>query len=478
MDMGSNSLIEPRMCGIRTPLRCPSPVNFTANSPPEQSTSELLTSPSNYNSGFSDSTSDRSTPLTSQSDLFENNPFFNSSPSNDRFIVVVGGPGYIGSHTSFELMKAGYNIIIIDNLSNSYRSVFSRIKELARKYSETECQAMPQMRLHDADYRDESSTREILDEYVVEDTNDSPRPSTISQKTSRIDGVIHFAAFKSVEESIQEPLKYYNNNVAGLIKFCAILDSYNIKKFIFSSSATVYGSIANDGVPLKEEYCVHQSEGFVDHDGQYKTVLPGCTGLTNPYGRTKWMCEAILADLAFADPEWTILALRYFNPVGCDESGLLRENPRGTPTNLMPVVVNVISGLSPVLDVYGTDYPTSDGSAVRDYIHVTDLARGHVAALAAAADRRCQIRFRTYNIGSGSGNSVFEIVKAMESASSTKIQLNATDRRKGDVGVCVAMPTRAETELNWKAERDIQTCCRDICNCIELTRAMGNDGLN
>lgn len=270
-------------------------------------------------------------------------------------------------------MKAGYNITIIDNLS-TYKSAFDRIEALARQYNETECQPMPQMRFHEVD-RDESSMRDILDQYVIEDKNGSPRPSTVSQKTSRIDGVIHFAGYKSVQESIQQPLKYYNNNnVAGLINFCDILGSYNIKRFIFFSSATVYGSIANDGGPLKEEYCVHQPEGFVDHDRQYKTTLAGCAGLTNPYWRAKWMCEAILADLAFADPEWTIIALRYFNSVGCDKSGFIGEYPRGTPTNFMLIVANVITGLSPVLDVYGTDYPTSDGSAVRDYIHVTDLA--------------------------------------------------------------------------------------------------------
>lgn len=182
------------------------------------------------------------------------------------------------------------------------------------------------------------------------------------------------------------------------------------------------------------------------------------------------MCEAILADIAFSDPEWTILALRYFNPIGCDESGMLREDPRGAPTNLMPIVVNVLTGSSPALNVYGTDYPTPDGSAVRDYIHVTDLARGHVAALAAAADRRSQIGFRTYNIGSGTGNSVFEVVGAMESASSTTIPMNTTERRSGDVGICVAMPTRAEIELNWKTERDIKICCRDICNSLKLSK--------
>ena len=202
---------------------------------------------------------------------------------------------------------------------------------------------------------------------------------------SSIKGVIHFAAYKSVSESISNPLKYYANNVAGLIEFCSVLGDFNIKTFIFSSSATVYGTVANSGVPLREEYCTHQTESFTDHDGATRTAEGGCSGLTNPYGRSKWMCEAILSDLAQADPDWTILALRYFNPVGCDESGLLGEDPKGIPTNLMPVVVRVMTEVSPELNVFGTDYPTPDGTAVRDFIHVTDLACGHVAALSSAS---------------------------------------------------------------------------------------------
>jgi UDP-glucose 4-epimerase len=277
------------------------------------------------------------------------------------------------------LLKAGYNIIIIDNLSNSYRSVYDRLGVLAKSHYETRCEPMPEMKLYEADYRDKIRITKILEEYV-----EPAIPSRFSRGNtgiaSKIRGVIHFGAYKSVSESIQEPLKYYANNVAGLIEFCSILMSFNIKTFIFSSSATVYGSLANSGKPLLEEYCTHQMESFTDHDGHIKTVDGGCTGLTNPYGRTKWMCEAILSDLAIADPEWTIIALRYFNPVGCDESGLLGEGPRGVPTNLMPVVLRVLTGLSPVLDVFGTDYPTPDGTAVRDFIHVTDLSRGHIVS--------------------------------------------------------------------------------------------------
>jgi UDP-glucose 4-epimerase len=413
----------------------------------------------------SSSLSDLFTPLTERSTLF-NESFEDLRLPDRNFIVVVGGLGYIGSHTCLELLKAGHNIIIIDNLSNSYRSVYDRIEILAKLYYEDRCESMPHLRFYESDYRDQTAMREMLQEYV-EPPLSSSRPNGNGHASSRIRGVIHFGAYKSVSESIQEPLKYYANNVSGLIEFCSTLTSFNIKTFIFSSSATVYGSLANSGKPLMEEYCTHQTESFIDHDGETKSTLGGCSGLTNPYGRTKWMCEAILSDLALADPEWTIVALRYFNPVGCDESGLLGEDPRGLPTNLMPVVLRVLTGQSPKLDVFGTDWPTPDGTAIRDFIHVTDLAQGHVAALAAAADNRLPKGFRTYNLGCGKGQSVLEVVGAVESVSSSTIPLRVVDRRDGDVGICVAMPRRAEMELNWKAERSLETCCRDIYNFLQ-----------
>jgi len=417
----------------------------------------------------SSSISELDTPLTERSTLFSDSQDDLGLLSRN-FIAVVGGLGYIGSHTCLELLKAGHNILIIDNLSNSYRSVYDRLEILAKRYYETQCEPMPQLRFYESDYRDQTAMREILNEYA--ETNiSSPSHSKNADASSRIRGVIHFGAYKSVSESIQEPLKYYANNVSGMIEFCSTLASFNIKTFIFSSSATVYGSLANSGKPLLEEYCTHQTESFIDHDGDTKTVLGGCSGLTNPYGRTKWMCEAILSDLALADPEWTIVALRYFNPVGCDESGLLGEDPRGVPTNLMPVALRVLTGLSPVLDVFGTDWPTPDGTAVRDFIHVTDLALGHVAALAAAADSRLPKGFRTYNLGSGKGHSVLDVVGAVESVSSSIIPVRNVDRREGDVGICVAMPKRAEVELDWKAERSLETCCRDICNFLEKINA-------
>lgn len=413
----------------------------------------------------SSSISETSTPETERSTLFSRS-FSNLIYHDQQFIAVVGGLGYIGSHTCFELLKAGENIIIIDNLSNSFRSVYDRLEILLAQHYEGRKEDAPIMRFYEADYRDETIIRQILSDYA-KPTRLFATTDDDSVMTSTIKGVIHFGAYKSVSESIKDPLKYYANNVAGMIEFCSILKSYNIKTFIFSSSATVYGSLANSGVPLKEEYCTHQTETFVDHDGALKTVFGGCTGLTNPYGRTKWMCEAILSDLALADPEWTIIALRYFNPVGCDESGLLGEDPRGVPTNLMPVVLNVLAGNLPVLDIFGTDYPTPDGTAVRDFIHVTDLARGHIAALAAAFNDRVPKGFRTYNLGSGTGNSVLDVVGAVEAVASATIPVRTVDRRDGDVGICVAMPQRAEVELNWRTEKSLETSCRDIYNFLE-----------
>jgi len=375
----------------------------------------------------------------------------------------VGGLGYIGSHTCLELIKSGFNIVIIDNLSNAYRNVFDHLGELAEKYWETQGRPVPLMRFYEADYGDADAIREILKEFIKPPTLEGGG-SNDGVLRSRVKGVIHFGGFKSVSQSIQEPLKYYTNNVAGMIRFCEALQDFNIKTLIFSSSATVYGSVANIGVPLMEEYCTHKAETFMDHNGQFKTVQGGCSGLTNPYGRTKWMCEAILSDLAVADPEWTIVALRYFNPVGCDESGILGEDPRGVPTNLMPVIMRVMTGVSPALLVFGTDYPTADGTAVRDFIHVTDLAHGHIAALAAAADGRIPKGFRTYNLGSGTGASVLDIVRVVERLSDTKIPMKIVDRRDGDVGTCVANSMRARLELDWKTEKSLETCCRDILN--------------
>jgi len=227
---------------------------------------------------------------------------------------------------------------VIDNLSNAFRSVFERIEEMTDRYYESQHipHRRPILQLYEADFRNQQEIAVILEGYAVRPRFSSDLPGLNQHRRSTITGVIHFAAYKAVEESIRQPLKYYANNVGGLIDFCSLLGGFGIKRIVFSSSATVYGTVADRGIPLREEYCTQETVDFVDHDGISKRVESGCSGLTNPYGRTKWMCEAILSDLANSDPEWSITALRYFNPIGCDESGLLGEDPRLCATNLMP----------------------------------------------------------------------------------------------------------------------------------------------
>ncbi|RKF61921.1 UDP-glucose 4-epimerase [Erysiphe neolycopersici] len=383
----------------------------------------------------------------------------------DKFIAVIGGLGYIGSHTCLELLRAGYNVLIIDNLSNSFDTTQDQILYLARQYHNARGQKVPQLKFYEADYRDEIKIKKILSDYISPDLR---TPDMVPVPKSKILGVIHFAAYKSVVESIKYPLKYYDNNVAGLVKFCIILNEFNIKTFIFSSSATVYGSKANSEVLLREEHCVHQTESYYDQFGIFRTSEPGCTGLTNPYGRSKWMSEAILSDIATADRNWAITALRYFNPIGCDGSGLLGEDPRGVPTNLMPVVMRVLSGQIPGINIFGVDYPnTHDGTAVRDYIHVTDLARGHISALESAIERK---GFRTYNLGSGIGYSVRDIIEAVEKVFCCKIPTQFAPRREGDVEMSVALPKRAEDELKWKTEKSLNDACKDLMSFISLRK--------
>ncbi|GCB18135.1 UDP-glucose 4-epimerase [Aspergillus awamori] len=402
------------------------------------------------------------TPATQSSVLFDGNleELLRNFPL-DQYILVTGGLGFIGSHTTLELLKAGYNVIVIDNLSNSFQSVFDRIRQLAAKYHDQEGTCMPSLQLHAHDFRDIAALRGLLEQYQIQSRWGTPK--------SRIGGVIHFAAYKAVEESIRNPLKYYANNVSGLIDFATTLGEFGIKTFIFSSSATVYGTLATSGLPLKEELCVHKEEVYSDQDGLEQTVKPGCTGITNPYGRTKWICEAILADLAASDPEWTIVALRYFNPIGCDESGLLGEDPRQTPTNLLPVVVKVMTGQYKELQMFGTDWDTEDGTAVRDFIHVTDLAKGHIAALNAANGGKLVENFRTFNLGTGRGHSVMEVVNTMEAVSSKPIPRKAAGRRAGDVGSCVAVATRSQDELEWKTEKSLKDACVSLCNFLNVS---------
>lgn len=413
----------------------------------------------------SDSSSNISSPIT---ETFDESSCFlpqDATTQDNQYILVVGGLGYIGSHTAWQLLKEGYNVIIVDNLSNSFQTVFDRLQTLRDRHFKSQSQR-PSLILHEADYRDQQMMSTILSKY-------SCMSSIIQGKTCRwssILGVIHFAAYKSVIESVQHPLKYYSNNVGGLIDFCSLLSDFGIKTFIFSSSATVYGDVPdNKGGRISEEFCTHQPTTFVDGQGQKRTNMGGCTGLTNPYGRTKWMCEAILNDVATADPEWTIFTLRYFNPIGCDSSGMLGEDPRCTPSNLLPIVVKVMTDELLALNIFGTDWDTKDGTAIRDYIHVSDLARGHTAALAAAAAAKSKYTtyqggFRTFNLGSGKGHSVLDVVAAMEFASGKKIAVQPMGRRDGDVGVCIAEPSRAEAELHWRTEKTLENCCQDICH--------------
>lgn len=412
--------------------------------------------------------------------------------------MVVGGLGYIGSHTALELLNSGFNVLVIDNLCNSFESTLSSIAKLAVDYSCSNDRALPCLQFHKLDYRS-PSMQSILKTYSQsispslaratsevssagpkrlreQDCDNSlPRQEkahtryTESTSPSRISGVIHFAAYKAVEESIRSPLSYYQNNVCGLVDFLVLLRSHNITNFVFSSSATVYGSKTNDGIPLREEDLVHHPEIFI-RNGKEELLLPGVKGLSSPYGRTKYFCEAILADVAHADPEWKIIALRYFNPVGCHESGLLGEEPRQIPSNLFPVLSSKIVN-NGVLDIFGDDWDTEDGTPVRDFIHVVDLAKGHIAALAASAKRPGEKgsvahSFRAFNLGTGKGSSVQEVVEMFETVLGRKIPVQIVGRRAGDVGFCVAATGRVEREFGWKCERSLSKGVEDTWNSI------------
>ncbi|KAL2832336.1 hypothetical protein BJY01DRAFT_101473 [Aspergillus pseudoustus] len=409
--------------------------------------------------------SDPPTPATELDDIIEHElPASEDSDDNKEYILVIGGLGFIGSHTSLELLKSGYNIVIVDNLSNSFRDVFDRVLLAAKLYCSRAGTRCPKAELCCADYRDPEAMKTLLTKHTTD--NATPRRSKIS-------GVIHFAAYKEVADSIKHPLKYYQNNVQGLIELIALLDEHNIKSFIFSSSASVYGTLSSRGIysRLREEDCVHEQESYFDPAaGVHLDAQQGCTGITNPYGRSKFFAEAILADVCKSDPSWTVLALRYFNPIGCDPSGLLGEDPREAASNLFPAAVRVLTGRAPELSIYGTDWDTTDGTAVRDFIHVSDLARGHGAALAAAQDGRIRGTFRTFNLGTGSGHSVDEVVRTLEEVTQRGIPTRAVGRRDGDVGSCVAMADRAVVELGWKTERSLRDACVDLWNYLSLER--------
>lgn len=321
-------------------------------------------------------------------------------------VLVTGGAGYIGSHTCVELLNNGYEIATFDNLSNSKEEAIKRIKKITGK----------DFKFYKTDMLDKEGLRKIFSE-------------------NKIDAVIHFAGLKAVGESVQVPLKYYNNNITGTVNLCEVMAEFNVKKFVFSSSATVYGE--TNEAPFTEE-------------------MP--LSATNPYGRTKLMIEDILRDLYVSDKDWSISLLRYFNPVGAHISGMIGEDPNGIPNNLMPYITQVASGRLEYLKVFGSDYPTVDGTGVRDYIHVTDLAMGHIAALKLIENKTGAF---THNLGRGMGYSVLQVVKAFEEASGVKINYKFMDRRPGDIATSYAAVSKAKKELNWEAKKDISDMCRD-----------------
>lgn len=322
-------------------------------------------------------------------------------------ILVTGGAGYIGSHTVVELQNAEYEVIVLDNLSNSSETSLERVKAITKK----------PVKFYKAD---------ILDREALED---------IFRKES-IDSCIHFAGLKAVGESVQKPWEYYENNIAGTLTLVDVMRKNNVKNIIFSSSATVYGDPAV--IPITEECPKGQC--------------------TNPYGWTKSMLEQILSDMQKADPQWNTILLRYFNPIGAHKSGTMGENPNGIPNNLMPYITQVAVGKLKELGVFGNDYDTHDGTGVRDYIHVVDLAKGHVKALKKIEEKA---GLCIYNLGTGTGYSVLDLVKNFEEASGVKIPYSIKERREGDIAACYADPAKAEKELGWKAEHGVKEMCED-----------------
>lgn len=322
-------------------------------------------------------------------------------------ILVTGGAGYIGSHTVVELYKNGHTVVIIDNLSNSSLEAVRRVEAITGA----------KIPFFEGDVQDKDLLTKIFAEHAI-------------------DAAIHFAGLKAVGESVAKPLAYYRNNIDSSLSLCEVMQEKNIKKLLFSSSATVYGN--PDELPLKE------------------TSRTGL-GITNPYGQTKFMIEQILRDLAVADPSWSITSLRYFNPIGAHESGTIGEDPSDIPNNLMPFITQVAVGKRSELSVFGDDYDTPDGTGVRDYIHVVDLAKGHVAAL----EHMSAGEMNVYNLGTGKGVSVLEMIHAFEKASGKKVAYKIVDRRPGDVASCYADASKAARELGWHTEKTLQEACED-----------------
>ncbi len=324
-------------------------------------------------------------------------------------ILVTGGAGYIGSHTAVELLNAGYEVIIVDNLCNSSSIVLDRIKEITGK----------NIKFYQIDTREEAKLREVF-------------------KENKIDAVIHFAALKAVGESVEKPYEYYHNNLINTLTVLGVMREFGVDKFVFSSSATVYGSPKT--CPIKEDFPL---------------------STTNPYGSTKLMIENMLRDICKANENFNVAILRYFNPIGAHESGKIGEEPNGIPNNLMPYITKVAIGKLKELSVFGNDYDTPDGTGVRDYIHVVDLALGHVKALEKLNQNPGLV---TYNLGTGKGYSVLDLVKAFEKASNVKIPYKIVGRRAGDIATCYADATKAEKELGWVAKYDVDKMCKDSWN--------------
>lgn len=322
-------------------------------------------------------------------------------------ILVTGGAGYIGSHTCVELLNEGYEVVVVDNLCNSSKKAIDRVEEITGK----------KLTFYENDLLDREALNRIFD-------------------AEKIDAVIHFAGLKAVGESVEKPLEYYYNNLTGTLILCDVMRNHGVKDIVFSSSATVYGNPAF--VPITEE-CPKGE-------------------ITNPYGQTKGMLEQILTDLHRADPEWNVILLRYFNPIGAHKSGKIGEDPKGIPNNLVPYIAQVAVGKLSCLGVFGNDYDTPDGTGVRDYIHVVDLALGHVKAIKKLKDRE---GVSIYNLGTGNGYSVLQVVKAYEKACGRTVPYEIKPRRAGDIATCYADPSKAKKELGWVAQRGIEEMCED-----------------